>query len=242
MATSSQPPRTGPQDRRREPGSRAAAAKARREQARRAAERRRRLRLLAIGVVVLGAATLIAVLSIGDRGARVSVDELAGEVIVDGDPLARFGGDPVADAAIGTAAPVLQGADFAGQPVQIGATGSPQLVAYMASWCPACQRELPDLVAWLDGGGMPAGTELVVVATGLDDRRPNWPPNTWLEREGYDGPVLVDDAAGTAATVLGLSATPFWVALDGDGQVLLRAAGLLDTQQLDAIAGMLAAS
>ena len=212
-----------------------------RRDAKRRAQRRSQLLYagIAVGVVIL--AVLVAVLSTGERERAVSVDDIAGDPAISGDPLATLpssGDDPAA----GAPAPTVEGADFDGTPVAIGGTGSPELVMFMASWCPACQQELPEVVAWMEAGGVPDGVQLVSVATGLDASRPNWPPDAWFEEEGYTGRVLVDDADGSVARAFGLSATPFWVALDADGQVVARIAGMLDTTQMTALAEAAVAS
>lgn len=203
--------------------------------AKRREQRRRQLLLagIAAGVVIL--AVLVAVLSMGEQERAVSVEDLAGDPAISGDPLPTLpqsGEDPTA----GSSAPVVDGADFASTPVSIGDTGSPELVMFMASWCPACQQELPEVVSWVEQGGLPEGVELTAVVTGLDASRPNWPPDAWFEEEGYTGRVVVDDAEGSVAQAYGLSATPFWVALDADGQVVVRVAGLLDATQMTALA------
>lgn len=200
-----------------------------------------RLVLVLAGLAVVGFAVLIAVLSTGESESAVSVDDIARDVDVRGDALVTFAGDPATDPARGRPAPVLDGSSFDDEAISIG-EGGPTLVTFMASWCPACQEELPQLVTWLDDGGLPDGVELVVVSTGLDAGRPNWPPDVWLEDEGYDGPILVDDATGTAAQALGLNATPFWVAIDADGTVVLRLAGMLSSEQLDEVVALLAAA
>ncbi len=212
-----------------------------RRDAKRRAQRRSQLLYagIAVGVVIL--AVLVAVLSTGERDRAVSVDDIAGEPAISGDPLSTLpasGDDPT----VGSSAPTVEGADFDGTPVAIGGSGSPELVMFMASWCPACQEELPEVVAWMEAGGVPDGVQLASVATGLDASRPNWPPDAWFEEEGYTGRVLVDDADGSVAQAFGLSATPFWVALDADGQVVARIAGMLDTTQMTALAEAAVAS
>lgn len=191
-----------------------------------------------IGVVVVGVAVLIGVLSTGEQSDRVTVDDIAGEVTVEGERFARFGGAVDTDPVIGRPAPIVRGADFDGTPTTIGGDRAPQIIAFMASWCPACQQELPVLVDWIDAGGVPDDVELLIVATGLDDRRPNWPPDRWLEQEGYRGPVLVDDAAGSVAGAFGLSATPFWVVLDARGDVAVRFAGMLSQADFDQLVAL----
>ncbi len=222
-----------------------AAGKARpnpRAEAKRAAERRQRILMVAGGIGVLLLAVLIAVFSTQEAGQRVTVDDVAGDVEVTGDTLAPLDGDPAADPVRGAQAPRVAGADFDGTPVEIGGTGRPQLVTFMASWCPACQQELPILTTWLNEGGLPDEVDIVAVATSLDAGRPNWPPQDWFEEVGYPGPVLVDDAQSSVARAFGLSATPFWVAVDGDGQVVQRSAGMIPMEQLDALAAQLATS
>jgi cytochrome c biogenesis protein CcmG, thiol:disulfide interchange protein DsbE len=195
--------------------------------------------LLYVGIVVGVGALLFAAFALGDE-AGPSVADVAGSPDVTGEPLPMFpdNGDPAADPALGAQAPVTTGTDFDGEPVSIG-DGDAELVVFMASWCPACQAELPELVEWLDADGLPDGVELVSVSTGLADNRPNWPPQDWFEREGYEHPIIVDDADGSIATAYGMSATPFWVLLR-DGQVEARFPGRLDMAQVDQMAQTLA--
>jgi thiol-disulfide isomerase/thioredoxin len=147
--------------------------------------------------------------------------------------------DSGADPAIGQALPPLTGTDAGGNPFTIAADGKPQIIVFLAHWCPHCQREVPVIQDWIDGGGLPDGVELASVATAIDERRPNYPPQEWLEREGWTAPVLYDDAASSAAQAAGLSSYPFFVAIDGDGNVVARSSGELSTDRLDAIADQL---
>jgi thiol-disulfide isomerase/thioredoxin len=198
--------------------------------------------LIVGGVAVLVVAVLIGVLSASGREEAVSVEDIAGAPVVVGDDLPQHTGDPAADPQLGARTPVATGADFDGNEVTIGETGTPQLVMFLTAWCPACQAELPEVVEWLDEGNLPEGVELTAVATLLDSTRPNWPPDAWFEREGYDGPLLVDDADGTVAQAYGLNATPYWVAIDADGQVAARLSGMVGMDQLTSLAEALAAS
>jgi thiol-disulfide isomerase/thioredoxin len=192
--------------------------------------------LLYVGIAVAVGAVLFAAFGIeSDDGP--SLEEVAGSPEVEGDALPAVAeGDE--DIAVGTTSPVVTGADFDGNATSIG-DAEAELVVFMASWCPACQAELPELVEYLDGPGLPDGVELTVVSTGLDPNRPPWPPQGWLERGGYTGPVLVDDADGSVAQAFGMTGTPYFVALR-DGQVVFRSAGQLGMDTLDQIARSIA--
>jgi thiol-disulfide isomerase/thioredoxin len=151
-------------------------------------------------------------------------------------PLPDSGTDP----GVGQKLPELTGVDATGDPMTIAADGTPKMIVFLAHWCPHCQREVPVIQQWLDDGGLPDGFELVSVATAIDERRPNYPPQEWLEREAWTAPVLYDDAASTAAQAAGLSSYPFFVAVDGQGNVVARTSGELTTSQLGGIADQLA--
>ncbi len=213
-----------------------------RAEARKAAERRRRLLLVAAGIVIVAAAVGIAIASVGESASRVTVDDVAGDIEVTGDALPPFNPQAAEDPAVGSAAPDVAGENFAGESLQIGGERGPQLIAFMASWCPACAQEMPELTAWLEEGRLQEGVDLVAVSTFLDEGRPNWPPDEWFDGFGYPGPVMVDDADATTSETFGLSGTPFWVAIDEDGQVAQRASGLIPMEQLDAMAAEISPS
>ncbi len=213
-----------------------------RAEARRAAEKRRRLLLIVGGVAVVLLAVGIAVASVGESSSRITVADVAGDVEVTGEPLPLFEGDPTNDPAIGMVAPIVEGESFAGDGREVGGASGPQLITFMASWCPACDREMPDLTAWLDDGRLPDEVDLVAVSTFLDEGRPNWPPDEWFDGFGYTGPVMVDDASSSISEAFGLSGTPFWVAVDADGEVVWRTSGLIPMEQLDEVAAQIAAS
>ncbi|MEY3020012.1 MAG: hypothetical protein RLZZ272_996 [Actinomycetota bacterium] len=185
-----------------------------------------------VAVAVIGFAALIASLSVREAGSVLDVSDVAGSVAIEGDPLIPLL-DEGADPALGAAAPVVTGQDFDGSEVVIGgASGRGQVIVFLASWCPVCERELPEIVRFVDGGGVPEGVDLVAVATGLDASRPNWPPQDWFEREGFEGTVLRDDAVGTVAATYGLQGTPYWVVLDANGRVVGRVGGYVEPSDL----------
>jgi len=186
--------------------------------------------LVALGVV--GFAVLIAVLSVDEAGSILSIEDVAGAVEVTGEPLLVPPGDDGSDAFAGAPSPVVTGVDFADAPVTIGTPGKAQVLLFLASWCPACQRELPVVVDFVEAGGVPDDVELLAVVTSLAPERPNWPPQDWLASEGYDGAVIRDDAESTIARTFGLSGTPFWVLIDAEGRVVRRFSGLVAPEEL----------
>jgi thiol-disulfide isomerase/thioredoxin len=158
------------------------------------------------------------------------IEETAPAVEVTGDALPRFEG--TADAAIGLPFPTMSGSDLAGESMTIGGSGRPTLVMFVAHWCPHCQREVPVVQDWVDAGNLPDGVDLVTVSTSIDPSKPNYPPSTWLAEEGWTAPTLVDPDS-SAATAAGLSSYPFFVVVNGGGDVVARTTGELTTDQLD---------
>jgi thiol-disulfide isomerase/thioredoxin len=204
---------------------------------------------IAVGVVVACAVIALVVLLVtqdtgddsgGDAADGPLVEETAPPVEVEGEPLPPFEAS-VEDPAVGAAFPTLSGVSLDGNDMTIPQAGRPTLVLYLAHWCPHCQREVPVVQQWLNDGGLPAEVDLVGVATGIDESRPNYPTSDWLEREDWTPETLVDpdDSAATAA---GLTGYPFFVAVDADGDVVSRASGELTPDQLDALVDELTAS
>jgi cytochrome c biogenesis protein CcmG, thiol:disulfide interchange protein DsbE len=141
------------------------------------------------------------------------------------------------DPAVGSPIPEVDSKSFDGTPVSIKADGRPKLIVFLAHWCPHCQREVPVVQSWLDAKGMPAGVELVSVVTAIDPNRPNYPPDAWLAREHWQVPVIVD-ADGQIASSYGLTAFPYWVAVNANGTVAERLTGELTPEQLDALVAL----
>jgi cytochrome c biogenesis protein CcmG/thiol:disulfide interchange protein DsbE len=199
--------------------------------------------IAAIAAAVL-VALVVALAAGGGNGDNATTDSgnadpaTTGTVAVSGNPLPQFT-DTAGDPAVGMALPTLEGNDQSGAPMTIGADGRPTMIMFVAHWCPHCQREVPVVQQWVDDGRLPEGVDLVSVSTAIDPNRPNYPPDAWLADEGWTAPALVD-ADNSAAQAAGLSAYPFFVAIDGNGTVVMRTTGELTTDQLDAIASTLA--
>ncbi|MDH5242562.1 MAG: TlpA family protein disulfide reductase [Chloroflexota bacterium] len=140
----------------------------------------------------------------------------------------------VGDPAVGQVIPTVQGSDFNGQSVSIDLDGRPKVLLFLAHWCSHCQAEVPAVQDWLDAGRGPTDVDLISVATSNDPGAPNYPPDAWLEREGWTVPVIVD-SNGSVAPAYGLSAFPFWVFVGADGQVTGRLTGELPIADLETI-------
>jgi thiol-disulfide isomerase/thioredoxin len=198
------------------------------------------------GVLIVAAIVAIALSSGQDTGGSSarpsgspasSVAAGAGPVVT-GAALPVFAA-PDGDPAIGQAIPTVKGASFSGAPVAIEADGRPKVLLFLAHWCSHCQAEVPVVQAWIDGGGAPTDVDLISVVTAIDPTLPNYPPDAWLTGAGWTVPVIVDPA-GTVADAYGLSAFPFWVFVDGDGQVVGRRAGEMSVADLEAVVASLA--
>ena len=138
--------------------------------------------------------------------------------------------EPV-DAAIGMAAPVIDGFDFQGTPMEIDAARQgATLLVFVAHWCPHCNAELPRLIEWMADGGVPDGLRVVLVSTAVSVGSVNYPPGEWLADRGWTASVLVDEgdgdgAPGAAAQAFGASALPYFVVVGADGTVKARVTG-----------------
>jgi thiol-disulfide isomerase/thioredoxin len=195
------------------------------------------------GVIVVAALAAVVLANLGGAGGGGSSDlpsdvpsasvPVGGAPVISGTPLPPLT-SPTDDAAIGSVIPTVTAP---GGSIELD--GTPKMLLFLAHWCPHCQAEVPLVQSWVDGGGLPASVELISVSTAIDPDRPNYPPDAWLEREGWTAPVIVD-ATGSVAEAYGLSAFPFWVFVDADGRVAGRITGELTTEQLDAIVADLA--
>ncbi len=194
--------------------------------------------LLWAGVLV-GLLAIVAVVLArpgSDRSGQVSSRHReSAAVTVSGAQLPSLPQDAAAtDPAVGRRVPALSGTSFDGRQVTSAAGGKPQVLIFLAHWCPHCRNEVPLLTSWLEREGPPAGVALMSVSTGTDNARPNYPPSAWLQRERWPLPVLVDDASGSAAKANGLTGFPFFVFVNADGTVAGRYAGELPIEDLKA--------
>ena len=110
------------------------------------------------------------------------------------------------------------------------ADGTRRIWMVWAHWCPFCQQELPLLSDWYPTIDDQFDTELVTVTTNIDPARGN-PLADYLADQQFPFSVVVDPESELAIK-MGVSAFPFWVITDGNGEVLLRTTGLLSIDQV----------
>jgi thiol-disulfide isomerase/thioredoxin len=183
---------------------------------------------IALAGVLTTVAGIAVVASNGSEPAPTAAGiEQTRPVEVTGTPLPRLADGP--DPAVGRPIPTVRGAGFDGDPVRIGGTGRATIVVFVAHWCPHCRNEVPVLSRYLADDPLPEGVDLVTVSTASSEDRPNHPASSWLEDEGWPGPVLADSAEGAAAQAFGLDAFPYFVAVDSSGEVVARTAGEIPT-------------
>ncbi len=186
-------------------------------------------------VFVVVVIALIAAFVLSTRPSGAEAEAAFGEPTVEGDPLPPHDGEPLDDPVIGETAPELSGADHDGEPVDITWDGTPRLLLFLAHWCPACQAEVPWIQDAVDAGEVPDEIELVSITTWTDDSRAEFPPQAWLESEGWTVTNLADDEDFSAADAYGMTATPYWVLVDGDGTVIARIPGGIGEEQFPAL-------
>jgi len=182
------------------------------------------------GVLGLG---LVIAIAISAVSGGTSDEDVYGEVTAEGQNLPPFGGDASNDDGVGQTAPTLTASNPDGSTISIAPDGRPKVIMVMAHWCPHCQNEVPRVVEWLQAGNKPENVDFYAVSTLLQKVRGNWPPQEWLQREGWDVPTIHDDQSNTAAAALGLVGTPYWIVLDGNNEVLFRISGEITASGTD---------
>jgi cytochrome c biogenesis protein CcmG/thiol:disulfide interchange protein DsbE len=187
--------------------------------------------IVGVGAAVV-VAFLIAFVASSSGPSVADPDTPYGEVAVDGALPPYTGG---ADTAVGMAMPVASGTTLDGTPLTIEPTGSPQAIVFLAHWCSHCQREVPEVQAWLEDTGGVEGVDIVSVATAIRPDAPNYSPHAWLAEEGWAPPTLWDDENSSVLEAFGRGSFPYWVFVDGDGIVQVRASGALGAEVLEQV-------
>jgi thiol-disulfide isomerase/thioredoxin len=188
-----------------------------------------------IALVIAAVVVVVAVVAIVvTRSDNASAGPQTYPVQVTGTPLPTYPDPPAVDPAVGKVVPTLKGQSlFDGSPMTIAPDGKKHLVAFVAHWCPHCQRDVPIMVQWMASGKKPADLQVEAVATGTNDTLPNYPPSSWLKKADWPTPVMADSSDFTAANAYGLPSYPFLVLFGPDGTVKARTTGEFTEAQLE---------
>ncbi len=81
---------------------------------------------------------------------------------------------------------------------------------------------------------------MVAVSTGVRTDADNYPPSAWFDREAWPDDVVIDNDESAIGQAFGLTAYPYWVGADADGNVAFRGTGSLTNEQLETILNLLA--
>lgn len=184
---------------------------------------------IAIGAAVLAVVIAIVVFAVQDSGGDATPQIAFQSAEIEGEALPRMteGADP----AVGMTIPTVNGKSFDGSPITIE-PGEPQVIAFLAHWCPHCQAEVPLLVEWQQSGELKDDVKLIGVSTSANEAQGNFPPASWLEREEWDNPTMVDTPRNAVLQAFGVAGFPTLIAVKADGTVAQRASGELALDQV----------
>ena len=188
--------------------------------------------------IIAGAVVLVLGLAIA-IGVTLSSEPVAaglpeGEISVIGDFLPQYAGENDDNVALGLAAPTFSAPDQNSEIFQLEKNGNSKALLFLAHWCPHCQREVPVVQRFIDSNGVPPGIDVIAVATSIDRGRDNYPPQEWLQLEGWSE-TQIYDLDREIGEAYGLNAFPYWVFLDKDLNVLARRTGNLPEDMVGAL-------
>lgn len=161
-----------------------------------------------------------------------------GEVTVEGDNLPFVQDLSAGDPAIGLLAPTVSGGDWNGNEYTVAPDGRPKVLTFLAHWCSFCQSEVPEVQEWIDEGNLPDDVDMYSFTVRTQRTRPEWPPQDWLEEEGWTVPVIMDDDIGSADVAYGVAGTPFYVVVDGNNNVMGRFSGAIGIPGLESLVAL----
>jgi len=131
-------------------------------------------------------------------------------------------------------APVISGADLNGNSISSN-NNSPTILLFLAHWCGHCQNEVKEIQDWVNNNGKPDGVEIFSVLTSVNSSQPNYPPDKWLNSEGWSFPSFTDNEMSGVSQHFGVRGFPFWVLIDQNGQVVTRLSGSYTQEQFEII-------
>jgi len=126
---------------------------------------------------------------------------------------------------------VFNGTNFQDETVSVEPDGKYKAIYFLAHWCPHCQTEVPVVQELIDEGMVPENMDIYSVTSLTynvateEGNSANYPPQSWLEYEGWTPEVIRDDADNTLFKELGGTGTPYVIYLDGDNKIVKRVSG-----------------
>ncbi len=105
-----------------------------------------------------------------------------------------------------------------------GLRGKVVLLNFWATWCGACRSEMPSLEDLYRD--FRSNSDFAVVTISVSGRGAA-PVAQFMEKNGYDFPVLIDDS-NTASSAYGVSGIPSTFVIGRDGQIVWNCVGAID--------------
>jgi len=192
----------------------------------------RRVLWVAVGVVIAAVIAVVVILVAtggADTPKKITLLQVQ-PVSISGDPLPTpEAGAP--DNTSGRSVPRIEGRTFGSRRISIK-PGKPTLVVAINRADPDVEGEVKALVQWHHADQTPEALNVVTLVTGPGRADASDPVSSWLVREEWPFPVLVDDENSSAAAALGLVATPGILIIDADGTAQYRVLGALPIDRL----------
>lgn len=189
---------------------------------------------IAIGAAVAAVLIAIVIFAVQDGGGDNQNKVAFQPATVTGATLPPVPEPGQVDAAVGQTIPTVVGKSFDGSKVEIK-PGKPQLITFLAHWCPHCQAEVPLIAEWQASGEIGDDVEIIGVSTSADEARGNFPPMSWLEKENWNNTTMVDTPTAAVLSAFGGQSFPTFVAVKADGTVALRLTGELTLDQVQSL-------
>jgi thiol-disulfide isomerase/thioredoxin len=121
----------------------------------------------------------------------------------------------------------LSGTTLTGESFDLASTrGRPTVVNFFASWCPPCNEEAPDLVAFAADH-----PEASVVGVAVNDERAD--TEAFVEKYGVTYTVVYDPQGGTGSA-WGVTGIPTTFFLDAEGTIQDTIVGAASSEQFEA--------
>jgi thiol-disulfide isomerase/thioredoxin len=129
-----------------------------------------------------------------------------------------------------TYAPDFSLEDLDGNIITLASFGGKNLIInFWATWCPFCVDEMPDLQKLYENY---KDEDLVVIAINIQESKSR--VTKFLEDEGIDLPILLDEK-GTTAITYGANSIPLTIAVNKEGVVVAGHRGKLTYEQMEAM-------